>query len=198
MAGGRIEVKSEAAKMTAACQSMHYIEEITIPDGRMRHRLDEQTVENLMTSIRDVGLLAPIIVRWVEIEDDGDNALHLVAGRHRLEAMRRLGHEKIACCELATDDDRDARLTEIVENLHRAELTDAERREHINEWVRLTADKLPHDAAVSGRGLAEGRGNEGAISKAAKSLGLSKDTIQRNVALYPRRRLPPTQSNWAP
>ena len=63
---------------------------------------------------------------------------------------------------------------------HRAELTEAERREHIAEWVRLTAEKMPHGAVFSTVGA--GRGNEGAIAKAAKDLGLSKDTVARAVA----------------
>jgi hypothetical protein len=34
------------------------------------------------------------------------------------------------------------RLWEIAENLHRADLTEAERRQHIAEWVKLTAEKV--------------------------------------------------------
>ena len=79
-------------------------------------------------------------------------------------------------------DETEARLAEISENLHRAELTEAERRQHIAEWVRITASKLPHRAAVSERGIVEGRGNEGAILKASRDLGLSKDSVQRAVA----------------
>ena len=48
---------------------------------------------------------------------------------------------------------------------------------HIAEWVRLTAEKAalsPHDAAKLGR-------PEEAISKAAKELGISKDTAARAV-----------------
>jgi hypothetical protein len=36
---------------------------------------------------------------------------------------------------------------EIAENLHRAELSDAEWRQHIAEWVRLTVERIEQDAA---------------------------------------------------
>lgn len=44
----------------------------------------------------------------------------------------------------------DARLWEIAENLHRAELTVQERAEHIAEWVRLTGEKVAQLAPPSG------------------------------------------------
>ena len=69
-------------------------------------------------------------------------------------------------------------------NLHRAELTEPERRQHIAEWVRLTAEKVisPHDAAkIAKDGTARGRPEE-AIAAAARDLGLSKDTVARAVA----------------
>lgn len=64
--------------------------------------------------------------------------------------------------------DTDARLWEISENLHRADLTPAERTLQLGEWVRLkeaqAADHKPaHGGQVSG-----GRGNEGGVSEAAR------------------------------
>jgi hypothetical protein len=45
----------------------------------------------------------------------------------------------IMCCGYA-------RLWEIAENLHQSDLTEAERRQHIAEWVKLTAEKVAHSA----------------------------------------------------
>jgi hypothetical protein len=70
------------------------------------------------------------------------------------------------------------------ESLHRADLTDAERRQHIAEWVRLTELKSPHDAAKS-KTATNPRGSgrqEEAISRASRDLGISKDTVARAVA----------------
>jgi hypothetical protein len=52
---------------------------------------------------------------------------------------------------------------EVVENLHRSDLTELERSEQVAEWIRL-ADKPGHNAHVS----LGGRGNEGGVSKASR------------------------------
>jgi ParB-like chromosome segregation protein Spo0J len=63
------------------------ISSIQVPET---HRpLDERTVLALMESIRELGLFHPIVVE----ADQGE--VLLVAGRHRLEACRRLGEMKI-------------------------------------------------------------------------------------------------------
>ena len=49
-----------------------------------------------------------------------------------------------------TGSEFEARLWEIAENLHRAELTTLERAEHISQWIRLrnqTAESQPRDQA---------------------------------------------------
>lgn len=75
-------------------------------------------------------------------DDARDDQVFLGAGRHRLEAWRRLYPGEIIVCSVLRCDEREARLWEISENLHRAELTEAERRQHIAERVKLTAGKL--------------------------------------------------------
>jgi ParB family transcriptional regulator, chromosome partitioning protein len=121
-----------------------------------------------MASIQRMGLRTPITVR----ETDAGSVV-LVAGRHRLEAIKRLGADDILA--FAIDDstpEDDVRLWEIAENLHRAELTDLERSEHIAEWVRLTGRAVGQDVQ---RGTA-GKFSEGGISKAARELPISGPT----------------------
>ncbi len=160
---------------------LFWASDVTVRD-RLRP-LDKARVGELAESIRKLGLMHPVSVRLEAGIDPNDLTARcpvLIAGRHRLAACDQLG--VLVECAIFDGDADDARLWEIAENLHRADLTEAERRQHIAEWVRLTAEKLPHDAAVSKRGTVEGRGNEGAISKAAKDLGISKDTVARAVA----------------
>ena len=83
-----------------------------------------QTVEMLMESMKEVGLLNPIHV-YFDGEGVLDNA-HLVCGRHRLEAARRLGWNWILGVEI-TADEIDRELVEIDENLIRAELSELDR-----------------------------------------------------------------------
>ena len=149
------------------------VDAIEVSD-RMRDRCDEDAVTLLMDSIRKIGLQTPISVRWV-----GDD-LMLVAGRHRLEAVRRLGWDSVDCIRMDGTDD-EARMWEIAENLHRADLTVLERDEHVAEWVRLagknhTEDKPAQVAPVSNVG---GRGKEGGMSAASRELGVERTAAQR-------------------
>jgi ParB family transcriptional regulator, chromosome partitioning protein len=74
-------------------------------------------VPSLVTSIRDGGLLQPI-----GLTPD----FELVYGRHRLEACKSLGYEKIPAVILSYKDQRQYELAEIDENLQRHALTPLE------------------------------------------------------------------------
>lgn len=82
--------------------------------------VDETAVAGLAESIADVGLINPIRVRA-----NGDR-WEVIAGVHRLNAVRQLGLAEIECI-ITTDDDLHAELAMIDENLCRAELSPAER-----------------------------------------------------------------------
>jgi ParB-like chromosome segregation protein Spo0J len=144
-----------------------FVENVTIPPQRARG-LDDAAVARLVESMARLGLRTPISVRM----DDDD--VVLVAGRHRLEAARRLGWDRIDAVYI-DGDETDARLWEISENLHRAELSPVERAEHINEWRRLTVEKVGATCTpLGGRQPAE-KG----ITKTAAALGVSEDTVKR-------------------
>jgi ParB-like chromosome segregation protein Spo0J len=123
-----------------------------------RRSLQPDRVSDLAESIRTLGLLSPIGVRWVEGGEEGSDSdepagfYRMVFGLHRLAAVRELGWKEIPCRVLfsssaealgeshvpdMSDDDRHAWMVEIAENLHRAELTALERAEHIASWLRL-------------------------------------------------------------
>lgn len=140
--------------------------------GERLRVLDEAKVADLAESMKLIGLKQPISV-WVDPADQP----HLVAGRHRLAAAVKLGWEDIDCIFVHADE-IERRLWEIAENLHRAELTVAERAEHIAEWVRLVEDrnKRGQVAQVSGRG---GRGKESGASRASRELGIERTDIRR-------------------
>jgi len=83
--------------------------------------LNNDKVMVLQTSMAEVGLLQPIVLTERNV---------LVAGRHRLEAARRLGWETVAA-RIAPLDGLRAELAEIDENLMRNELTVLEQGEHL-------------------------------------------------------------------
>ncbi len=84
---------------------------------RNRHRtVNKVKVKQLAQSILETGLINPIIV----------NKRTLVAGAHRLEAMRLLGEKEIRCSPMGINGDEDSlSLIEIDENLCRNQLSGA-------------------------------------------------------------------------
>jgi hypothetical protein len=101
------------------------------------------------------------------VEREIDKAPVLVSGRHRLEAVRALGHKEVDC--FVWDDTNSARMLEIAENLHRSNSRHRMRADNIAEWIEL--NKPPQVGAVSG-----GRGNKAGIKDAARSLPVSGNT----------------------
>lgn len=145
-----------------------FIENVTVPAHRARG-LDAAAVKRLAESLAKIGLQTPISVRM-----EGDDLL-LVAGLHRLEAARSLGWDRIDAVYI-DGDDRDARLWEISENLHRADLTVLERDEHVAEWISLT-EAMGVSAQLAQK--PKGGRPEGGLSAAARDLGVDRDDARR-------------------
>jgi ParB family chromosome partitioning protein len=85
-----------------------------------RHVFDEEALEELKTSIQEVGFLQPIVVR-----DVGDGRYELVMGERRWRAAQAVGKVSIPAIIRDTRDDamlRDA----LLENIHRANLNPLE------------------------------------------------------------------------
>ena len=81
---------------------------------------DEDDMAELVHSIREIGVLQPIVVRPVEASDDGVR-FELIMGERRWRASREAGKDTVPAIIRSTDDDdllRDA----LLENLHRSEL----------------------------------------------------------------------------
>lgn len=134
--------------------------------------ISEQAVSVMMESMTDLGLQTPITVRWT-----ADSECVLVAGATRLEAAKRLGWKHIETTPFEGSE-VSARLWEIAENLHRSELTVADRAEHIAEWVRLTEGVL---AQVEPKPI--GGRPEGGARAASRELGMDRNEVQRAVKI---------------
>jgi ParB/RepB/Spo0J family partition protein len=105
---------ADAAQPTSALSAVP-IWNISTP--LWKRDIDQAHVDRLVESISEIGLLSPIVVRRTGRPDIMD----LVAGQHRLEAMKRLGRREIQCL-VVSDADLQAELMAIDENLCRAEL----------------------------------------------------------------------------
>jgi ParB-like chromosome segregation protein Spo0J len=147
-----------------------------------RRLVNDEAVEQIAASVKKIGLQHPITIRYVEeyVTEDGqviNGAPILIAGRHRLEAIKRLGISEIDCNIEDWDEDT-ARMWEIAENLHRAELTALERDEQIAEWVRL-ANKPKEGVLVQNEPKPRNGRPEAGVRKATRELGIDRNEAVR-------------------
>ncbi len=158
--------------------------------GQRLRRVRPESVEALAESIKELGLLNPILVTPIQ-EDEAPEAAktyQLIAGNHRLEACKRLGMTEIGA-NIVTVQDVDQRLAEIDENLCRSELNQLERAEHLVERKSLYETKYPET-----RNGAQGGGKNGVGTKrraenakptfsvdTSEKTGQAKRTIQQAI-----------------
>lgn len=148
-----------------------------------RHRaLDEGKVAALAASIHEIGrLMTPISVFMGEITDEDGEVCEtaiLIAGAHRLAAVKQLGWAEIDAFVLALDP-TDRELWEIDENLARSELTPAQIAEHMARrkvlWEKKSISVQVASKSQAGR-------PSGFASETARATGRDKSTITRAVA----------------
>ncbi|MGZ8765780.1 MAG: ParB/RepB/Spo0J family partition protein [Acidimicrobiia bacterium] len=147
------------------------LEEVLVADVRPnpfqpRAHFDEETLASLAESIREVGVLQPILIRPVE------GGYELVAGERRWRAARRVGLQTIPAMVRDTDD-ASALEHALVENLHRSDLNvleEAAAYQQLIEDFQLTHEEV---AARVGRSRA-------AVSNTLRLLQLPP-TVQRLV-----------------
>jgi ParB family chromosome partitioning protein len=133
-----------------------------------RDAFDEAALEELAQSLREVGLLQPILVRPA-----GDRRYEIIAGERRFRAARLAGMEEIPAILRHTDDA--ALLTEaLIENVHRADLNPLEEAGALQQL--LDDFTLTHEELA--RRLGKSRS---AVSNALRLLTLPAD-LQRLVA----------------
>ncbi|MER6371737.1 ParB/RepB/Spo0J family partition protein [Streptomyces sp. RLB3-17] len=93
---------------------------ITPNPRQPREVFDEDALSELVTSIKEVGLLQPVVVRQV-----GPARYELIMGERRFRACREAGLEAIPAIVRATEDEK-LLLDALLENLHRAQLNPLE------------------------------------------------------------------------
>jgi ParB family transcriptional regulator, chromosome partitioning protein len=106
------------------------LDAVTPNPRQPRQVFDEEAHAELVVSIREVGLLQPVVVRRLE-----DGAYELVMGERRWRAARDAGLEHIPAIVRDTGDDvmlRDA----LLENLHRQQLNPLEEAAAYDQLLR--------------------------------------------------------------
>jgi ParB family chromosome partitioning protein len=123
--GGTASPPAPVGADPAALVAGAYFAEVPIASVRPSHRqprevFDEDAMAELVFSIREVGLLQPVVVRPL-----GDDSYELVMGERRWRASQQAGLTTIPAIVRETGDDvmlRDA----LLENLHRSQLNPLE------------------------------------------------------------------------
>jgi ParB family chromosome partitioning protein len=119
--------------------------------------LSDSSLDALAASIKEKGLLQPIIV-----VPAAAGRYEAIAGQRRLLACRQLGLDAIEAVVKNDIDGDDARALSLVENVHREDMN-------------------PHDKAVALKALADRF--DGDLGRVAKETGLARKTVRKYVRL---------------
>lgn len=144
------------------------IDSITPNPRQPREVFDEDALAELVTSIKEVGLLQPVVVRQVSPE-----RYELIMGERRWRACREAGLEFIPAIVRDTEDEK-LLLDALLENLHRAQLNPLEEAAAYDQLLKdfdCTHDQL---ADRIGRSRPQ-------VSNTLRLLKLSP-SVQRRVA----------------
>jgi ParB family transcriptional regulator, chromosome partitioning protein len=115
------------------------IDLIKFRDNQPRHHFDEQKLLKLSGSIKEFGILQPILVRPL---DNGE--YELIAGERRLRAAHLAGQTSVPIV-VKEFSDKQALSVSILENLQREDLNPVEEVEAILELLAINLDVEPFE-----------------------------------------------------
>jgi ParB family transcriptional regulator, chromosome partitioning protein len=104
------------------------VDKIVPNPDQPRRDFDETALRELANSIREVGLIQPIIVSKIEKETETGTEVHyqLIAGERRLKASKLLGLERIPAIVKKVNLERERLELALIENIQRANLNPIE------------------------------------------------------------------------
>ena len=151
------------------------IKEIQVKEGR--RSLDTCHVGELADSIREIGLLNPLTI-------DSDN--FLIAGLHRLEAVKRLGWTEVDCT-VSSLEGLAAELAEIDENIVRSDMSTLEygeillRRKEIYETLHPETKRGMRNGQTSKSDKMSFLETKSFAQDTAEKLGVVPRTVERQI-----------------
>ena len=156
MGGADAEVAS-----TSGTESVVSLADIRPQEGQPRQRFDEAAMEELTGSIRQNGVLQPILVRKV------GQQYEIVAGERRYQAAKRAGLTSIPVVIRDISDDEVFKLA-LIENLQRSDLDPIEEAQGFKTLI----DQSGMTQAELGKALSKSRP---AIANALRLLDLPEE-----------------------
>lgn len=107
------------------------IDNIRINLGNTRQKKNDEKLQELVESIKGVGVIEPVIV----METDDLGFYELICGWRRFEASQLAGMDdiigRVAICDI-----EGAKLLQVIENCQREDIEPLEERDAFNEWIR--------------------------------------------------------------
>lgn len=113
------------------------ISNVVIPEGRFRRVTYDESLRSLADSIREHGILEPLLVRKDLSSSAASPKYTLIAGERRLRAAEILGMSTVPCVSMETGE-VDAAILAIIENLHREDLNIFEEAAAITSLINLS------------------------------------------------------------
>lgn len=170
-----------------------------------RRHFDEEAIRNLVESVRERGVLQPLLVRPLPGTDAGAQTYEIIAGERRWRAAQLAGlHEVPVVVRSLTD--REALEVALIENIQRQDLTPLEEaegyqrlmgefahtqedlaravgksRSHVANMLRLLGLPDAVKALVQDGSLSMGHAR--ALLTAANPLELAKEVIRRGLSV---------------
>ena len=118
------------------------INEIEPNKGQARKKFDEESIEDLSKSIKEYGVIQPIVVT------KKDNFYEIIAGERRWRAAKKAGLDEIPVIVMENNEQRNKEIS-LIENIQREDLNPIEKARGIKELMtdynltqQMVADKL--------------------------------------------------------
>ena len=121
------------------------LSELSIAKTNVRHGVKKADYADLVPSIRERGILQPLLVR------KNGNGYEIVAGRRRFLAVQSLEKEglnieAIPCAVMAKGDDAAAVEASLIENVHRLPMDDIDRKSTRLNSSHVVTSRMPSSA----------------------------------------------------
>ena len=133
------------------------LDDVDVDPNQPRREFDQESLAELAASIKEYGVICPILVR---VSDNG--TYRLVAGERRLRASRLIGLKSIPAIIDSGEGVEDVLAKQLVENIQRADLNPMERA--IAFGRMRDSDKL-------------------SVREIGAKLGVSKSLVQRSLEI---------------
>jgi ParB family chromosome partitioning protein len=156
---------AEDVPVTSGSPSMIPITDLQAGKYQPRSRMDEGALNELAASIKEQGLLQPILIRVIGKKNDKD-IYEIIAGERRFRAAKIAGLTEVPVLIKNVDDQTTAAMA-LIENMQREDLNPLEEAQGIHRLI--TDFNFTHEQAA----IAVGR-SRSAVSNLLRLLSLAK------------------------